>query len=322
MTDQTQHSIWEDRYAPQCIEDMVLDPAMYSIIKAYLDKGTICNLALFGKQGIGKTTLATLIAKQLGATTKLIKASKDRTVSVVRGDIEEFATRLTVDGTLKIIILDEVDNMTPDAYDCLRHTVPENSDDTRFILTGNYVNKVPGPLLSRCKDFHMKFDYEAAKKRLKFILDSEKVNYTDQAFEVFCDRVFKKVFPDIRKGIGYLETMCITGTLIPLEVNDSETMRELLAEALGAPSAAAARTILIQNEDQFGGDWLALAHTLFDLFAPKADELSSMTPKDIAISEKIMRYSAEWIFRMETGVSREIYFAALLTDYYAIIGAK
>lgn len=322
MTDETKHSIWEDRYAPQCIEDMVLDPGMFTLIKSYLDKGTICNLAFFGKQGIGKTTLALLIAKHLGASTKLVSASKDRSVAVVRGDIEEFATRMSIDGTLKIIILDEVDNMTSDAYDCLRHTVPENSDDTRFILTGNYVNKVPGPLLSRCKDFNLKFDYEAAKKRLKFILDSEKVKYTDETFAVFCDRVFKKVFPDIRKSIGYLEAMSVTGTLVPLEVNDTETMRELLAEALSAKTASAARTILIQNEDVFSGDWLALAHTLFDLYAPKADELPSMTPTDIAISEKIMRYTAEWIFRMETGVSREIYFAALLTDYYSIIGVK
>lgn len=307
---------WEKKYAPQTLDDMVLAPELMSIFSEYIKQGTIDNLAFIGRPGIGKTTLATILAKELGAQTKFVECSLDSGIAIVRGEINEFATRATIDGGFKIAILDEADRMSDDAYSALRHIIPANVEDTRFIITANYASKIPEAMLSRCKDFKLKFDYAAAKKRLEDILKLERTIYTDASFDMFCETVFKKTFPDIRKAISYLGTMSMSGTLIPVAVNDVDSMMNVLSSALELPNASSARAFLISNEDQFNADWLALAHVFFEITAPAANEIRTMSSQQIAVSEFIMRCTAEWISKMESGTSREIYFAGLLIDYY------
>lgn len=75
-----------------------------------------------------------------------LNASDDRGIDVVRNRIRQFAeTRCILPPSRhKIIILDEVDNMTEGAQQALRRIMENYSATTRFVLACNQSDKVIG----------------------------------------------------------------------------------------------------------------------------------------------------------------------------------
>ena len=119
-----------------------------------------------------------------------LNASDERGIEVVRTRIKQFAMSATIenedaeddvflvrkkkeadsghiDGTkhestpigasehpwLKLVILDEADQMTPDAQGCLRRTMEQFAKTTRFLILCNYGAKIIPPIISRCSKF-------------------------------------------------------------------------------------------------------------------------------------------------------------------------
>ena len=50
---------------------------------------------------------------------------------------------------MKIVILEECDAMTNDAWSSLRATIEQFASSTRFIGNCNYIDKIPEPIQSR-----------------------------------------------------------------------------------------------------------------------------------------------------------------------------
>jgi DNA polymerase III delta prime subunit len=85
-------------------------------------EGTLQNLLLFGPAGTGKTSLAKLIVKQLGADHLYINASDERGIDTIRDKIVPFASSIGFNG-LKVVILDESDYLTAQAQATLRNVI-------------------------------------------------------------------------------------------------------------------------------------------------------------------------------------------------------
>ena len=86
-----------EKYRPDKLEDMVLNPETKNMIKSYLDKGTMCNLLLVGRAGIGKSTLARIIPKELNAIDLSCDSNRPRnkqTEGIVVGKYNHFISRL------------------------------------------------------------------------------------------------------------------------------------------------------------------------------------------------------------------------------------
>ena len=145
--------LWVEKYRPQKIEDCILPQSIKDTFKEFVNRGEIPNLMLSGTAGIGKTTVAKALCKEIGADYYVINGSDEgRFLDTVRSQAKNFASTVSLVGgsNHKVIIIDEADNTTHDVQLLLRAFVEEFHNNCRFIFTCNFKNKIIPALHSRC----------------------------------------------------------------------------------------------------------------------------------------------------------------------------
>ena len=177
------------------------------------------QLLLSGPAGIGKTTIAKALCKELGADYYVINGSDEgRFLDTVRNQAKTFASTVSLASSSvhKVIIVDEADNTTPDVQLLLRASIEEFQKNCRFIFTCNYKNKIIEPLHSRCSvvDFHIKGKEKAQLasaflKRINNILEQENIEFE---LKVVAE-VIQKHFPDFRRTLNELQRYAAKGRI-------------------------------------------------------------------------------------------------------------
>ena len=181
------HSIWTEKYRPETFKEIKGQEIIVTRIKAMVEENNINNLLFAGPSGVGKSTLALVIARELfGESWKQsfleLNASDDRGIDVVRNTIKDFARTKAISGKFKIIFLDECDSLTKEAQQALRRTMENFSNNTRFILSANYSSKIIEPIQSRCTTFRFKpLEREDIEKIVKAIEKNEKLKVNTKA---------------------------------------------------------------------------------------------------------------------------------------------
>lgn len=200
--------IWVERYRPQKIDDCILPDSIKGIFKEILQTGVVPNMLLSGTSGVGKTTIAKALCKELDASYIVINASSENGIDMVRNDMTKFASKASITGGRKVIILDEADYLSKNAQPALRGVIEEFSKTTSVILTCNYVNKIIDPLRSRLKNIEFKISHDEKSEMMKLfffrcceILKNENVNYDKEVLA----KLIKKLYPDNRKIINELQ---------------------------------------------------------------------------------------------------------------------
>ena len=211
--------LWVEKYRPEKVDDCILPDESKAMFKGFLEQGEIPNLLLSGPAGIGKTTIAKALCRELGADFYVINGSDEgRFLDTVRNKAKTFASTvsLTSGSSHKIIIVDEADNTTPDVQLLLRASIEEFQKNCRFIFTCNYKNKIIEPLHSRCSvvDFHIKGKEKAQLasaflKRINSILEQENIEFE---LKVVAE-VIQKHFPDFRRTLNELQRYAARGKI-------------------------------------------------------------------------------------------------------------
>ncbi len=212
--------IWIEKYRPTCIDNIVGQDKNINIINKMIDGGSLPHLLLHGKSGTGKTSTIMSIANKLYGKNKAfmmirLDASDDRGINTVREEIKGFAEKMTpFNKGVKLIILDEADSMTFDAQFALRRIIEKYSDDTRFCIICNYMNKIIAPIKARCVNLRF---YPIEKKiiidRLIYICDEEKLKYKIDSL----DAIANISNGDLRKAINILQSLSMMGRKINIE---------------------------------------------------------------------------------------------------------
>jgi DNA polymerase III delta prime subunit len=204
-----EHSLWVEKYRPKNLSTYVGNEHLKEKVKAYLESEDVPHLLLYGKAGTGKTTLAKIVVNNIDCDYMYINASDENKVDDVRNKIKTFASSVGFK-SLKVIILDECDYLTPNAQAALRNLMETFSKHCRFILTCNYVERIIDPIQSRCQSYKV---VPPSKKEvalhLKLILKAEFV----QAELDDIALIVNAGYPDIRRVINSAQRQIVDGKL-------------------------------------------------------------------------------------------------------------
>jgi replication factor C small subunit len=183
------HVIWTEKYRPDTLEDVIGHETIIDRLQAFVAENQIPHMLFAGRAGVGKTTSAVSLAKDLYGDKwqqnfSETNASDDRGINVVRENIKNFARTAPINADYKIMFLDEADALTSDAQQALRRTMEKYSDVCRFILSCNYSSKIIEPIQSRCAVFRFqRLPDEDLKTYVNKIEDGENVTVTGDGFE-------------------------------------------------------------------------------------------------------------------------------------------
>jgi replication factor C small subunit len=155
-------AIWTEKYRPKTFSEVKGQKEIVEKIKAFVNQKNIPHLLFAGPAGVGKSTLALVLAKEMYGDAWResfleLNASDERGIDIVRNKVKDFArTRTIGNAPFKIIFLDECDALTKEAQQALRRTMENYTQTTRFVLSCNFSSKIIDPIQSRCAIFRFK----------------------------------------------------------------------------------------------------------------------------------------------------------------------
>ena len=203
---------WTEKYRPARVSDIAGQKEIVERLGSYVREKNLPNLLFAGPAGVGKTTAAIAIAKELYGkefreSFLELNASDERGIDIVRGKIKDFARSVPIANVpFKIIFLDEADALTSDAQNALRRTMEMYANVTRFILSCNYSSKIIEPIQSRCAMFRFtQLKSEDIEKMIHHISKAEEMQLPKEAVDALID----VGEGDMRKTITLLQSAAL-----------------------------------------------------------------------------------------------------------------
>jgi replication factor C small subunit len=310
--------MWVEKYRPTNLKEIINQRDIVNGLSNFSkEPDEIPHLLFSGPAGVGKTTTALCLAKELlgeswRTDTLELNASDERGIKMVRERVKEFAAvmKLPTDRNNKkmfrIIILDEADEMTSEAQTALRRIIEDSSRTTRFIIICNYLSQIIEPIQSRCVVFKFRrLSREDVSDYLRFICEKQGVRFEEKAFST----IYDSTLGDLRHSINILQAAAGMGGVSSSNVASSiglsgkTRVKEIIKLAL-AGKFHEARFRLFELMQVYGmseNDFLKYANQeAYDLKLDRPDEFAALM--------------AEYDYRLVTGAHPEIQLVALLAQ--------
>jgi DNA polymerase-3 subunit gamma/tau len=194
------------KWRPKKFADLVGQDHVVRALTNALERGRLHHAYLLtGTRGVGKTTIARLLAKSLNCATGVTATPCGVCPACVDIDAGRFVDLLELDaasntgidnmreildnaryaptvGRYKVYLIDEVHMLSKAAFNSMLKTLEEPPEHVKFILATTDPQKIPVTVLSRCLQFNLKA-LPAAQilARLAHILREEGIAHDDAA---------------------------------------------------------------------------------------------------------------------------------------------
>ena len=218
--------LWTDKYRPQTLEEVVGNKKEIKIIQDWVNNWKAGNpqkpLLLVGPPGIGKTTLAQIIAKEFSEYIEL-NASDKRSQDVIKNTIGESSSSRSLFGDeYKLLILDEVDGIhgTNDRGGVRAiGEIIKNSQHPMILIANDFYSKRLSSIKTKCDVLKMKKSrWNSISALLRKIAEKEGVEANPQALK----EIAVKSQGDVRSAINTLQAL--SDHEKALEVKDVENI--------------------------------------------------------------------------------------------------
>ena len=201
-----QHQVLARKWRPRTFTEMVGQEHVLKALINALDHDRLHHAYLFtGTRGVGKTTIARILAKCLNCEAGVssqpcnrcascMEINEGRCVDLIEVDA---ASRTKVEDTrelldnvqyaptrcrFKIYLIDEVHMLSSHSFNALLKTLEEPPPHIKFLLATTDPQKLPVTILSRCLQFNLKnLAPDAIVEHLKEVLNQEQVDFDEAA---------------------------------------------------------------------------------------------------------------------------------------------
>ena len=272
------------KYRPSSFSEVSGENEIVKSLKLSLKNKSMAHAYLFsGPRGVGKTTVARLIAKGVnclnlkengepcnecknckaineGRFSDLIEidAASNRSIDEIRS-LKEKINYQPVEGLKKVYIIDEAHMLTKEAFNALLKTLEEPPAHVIFILATTELEKILPTIISRCQRYDFKpLDLEEMKSGLEHILKEENLSMTDDVYPV----IYENSSGSMRDSISILERLIVTA-------NGKEINLKIAEDTLGITPSSRIKIFLnkILNENEYDiiNELESLANESFDI---------------------------------------------------------
>nr|WP_041633278.1 DNA polymerase III subunit gamma/tau [Maribacter sp. HTCC2170] len=189
------------KYRPQTFKDVVGQQAITNTLLNAIEHNHLAQALLFcGPRGVGKTTCARILAKQINqdGTEREdedfafnifeLDAASNNSVDDIRNLIDQVRIPPQV-GKYKVYIIDEVHMLSQSAFNAFLKTLEEPPKHAIFILATTEKHKIIPTILSRCQIFDFKrITVKDAAEYLKYIAKNQGIVADDDALHIIAQK--------------------------------------------------------------------------------------------------------------------------------------
>nr|WP_299383695.1 DNA polymerase III subunit gamma/tau [Allomuricauda sp.] len=189
------------KYRPQTFKDVVGQGAITNTLLNAIENNHLAQALLFcGPRGVGKTTCARILAKQINQDGTErddedfafnifeLDAASNNSVDDIRSLIDQVRIPPQV-GKYKVYIIDEVHMLSQSAFNAFLKTLEEPPKHAIFILATTEKHKIIPTILSRCQIFDFKrITVKDAAEYLKYIAEEQGIEAEESALHIIAQK--------------------------------------------------------------------------------------------------------------------------------------
>ena len=210
--------IWIDKYKPLNIKEYEHCESIKNLLTNIIKKKYVPNLLLYGPSGSGKSSAANIISKNVTDYNSIlyINASEEKGIKTIRERIKTFINIKS--NNIKIIILDEADELSEESQLALRKIIEIKTMNIRFIIICNYINNIINTLRSRFLNIKLnRLNIQDINKVCDKIIKIEQIKIVEETKNY----LYNKCNLDIRKILIILQKLYENNNIIYIvNIND------------------------------------------------------------------------------------------------------